>query len=156
MGIISRLYLSPQSPRQTPTVNDPARSAGGWIGRLGAPRGLPDWLTRNDLDYVVSEFEESGFRGGINYYRNFQRNWEITEDLSNTRILVPTIFIAGEQDSVIAGASKEQLASSMGRVVDDLRDVILMPSMGHWIQQEAPDEVNQIMSDFLTEINIVP
>ena len=44
----------------------------------------------------------------------------------------------------------------MGRVVDDLRDVVLIPKMGHWIQQEAPDEVNQIMHDFLTEINITP
>ena len=156
MGIISRLYLSPQSPRQAPTINDPARSAGGWIGRLGAPRGLPNWLTSTDLDYVVKEFEQSGFRGGVNYYRNFQRNWEITEGLANSKIVMPTIFITGEKDSVIAGASEEQLAGSMGRVVDDLRDVVLIPEMGHWIQQEAPDEVNQIMSDFLTEINIVP
>ena len=112
--------------------------------------------TSTDLNYVVKEFEQSGFRGGINYYRNFQRNWEITEGLSNTKIVVPTLFITGDKDSVIAGASEEQLAGSMGRVVDDLRDVVLIPEMGHWIQQEAPDEVNQIMLDFLTEMNIVP
>ena len=156
LGIISRLYLSPQSPRQAPTVTDPARSAGGFIGRLGAPTGLPGWLTQTDLDYVVSEFESSGFRGGVNYYRNFQRNWEITENLSNAKIEAATLFVAGEQDVVIAGATQEQLAGSMGRVVDDLRGVVLLPDIGHWVQQEAPDEVNQIMSDFLTEINIVP
>ena len=156
LGLISRLYLSPQSPRQAPEVTEPARSAGGFIGRLGAPTGLPDWLTQADLDYVVTVFESSGFRGGVNYYRNFQRNWEITEDLSNTKVEVPTLFVAGEQDVVIAGASKEQLTGSMGRAVDDLRDVVLLPGIGHWVQQEAPDEVNQIMSDFLTEINIVP
>ena len=157
MGIISRLYLSPQSPREPPTVTDPARSAGGFIGRLGAPAaGLPGWLTQGDLDYVVSEFESSGFRGGVNYYRNFQRNWEITEDLSNTKVEVPTLFVAGEQDVVIAGASQEQLTGSMSRVVDDLRSVVLLPDIGHWVQQEAPEEVNQIMSDFLKEIDIVP
>ena len=156
LGLISRLYLSPQSPRQAPTVTDPARSAGGFIGRLGAPTGLPDWLSQDDLNYVVSEFETSGFRGGVNYYRNFHRNWEITDDLSDTKVVVPALFVAGERDVVIAGATQEQLMGSMGRVVDDLRGVFLLPDIGHWVQQEAPDEVNQIMLDFLTEINIVP
>ena len=156
MGIISRLYLSPESARHAPEITDPARSAGGFIGRLGAPMGLPDWLTQYDLNYVVSEFEFSGFRGGVNYYRNFHRNWEITEDLSDSKIEVPTLFLAGEQDVVIAGATVEQLTRSMGRVVNDLKDVVLLPGIGHWVQQEAPEEVNQIMSDFLTEINIVP
>lgn len=156
MGIISRLYLSPDSARQAPTITDPARSAGGFIGRLGAPLGLPDWLTQEDLSYVVSEFEFSGFRGGVNYYRNFHRNWEITEDLSDSKVEVPTLFLAGEQDVVIAGANAEQLTGSMKRVVNDLKDVVLLPGIGHWVQQEAPEEVNQIMSDFLTEINIVP
>ena len=59
--------------------------------------GLPDWLTQEDLNYVVSEFEFSGFRGGVNYYRNFHRNWEITEDLSDSKVEVPTLFLAGEQ-----------------------------------------------------------
>ena len=118
--------------------------------------GLPDWLTQEDLNYIVSEFEFSGFRGGVNYYRNFHRNWEITEDLSDSKIEVPTLFLAGEQDVVIAGATVEQLTGSMRRVVNDLKDVVLLPGIGHWVQQEAPDEVNQIMSDFLTEINIVP
>ena len=156
MGIISRLYLSPESARQAPMITDPARSAGGFIGRLGAPIGLPDWLSQDDLNYVVGEFELSGFRGGVNYYRNFHRNWEITEDLADSKVEVPTLFLAGAQDVVIAGATSEQLKGSMGRVVNDLKDVVLLPGIGHWVQQEAPDEVNQIMSDFLTEINIVP
>ena len=92
----------------------------------------------------------------MNYYRNFHRNWEITADLQDARITVPTLFIAGEQDVVIAGANRGRLQGAMRRVVDDLREVFLLPGIGHWVQQEAPDEVNQAMSDFLTEINIVP
>jgi len=156
MGLISRLYLSPDSPREAPEIREPARSAGGFIGRLGAPIGLPAWLEQADLDYVVNQFEKSGFRGGVNYYRNFGRNWEITESLTNTKIEVPTLFIAGEQDVVIAGASKEQLTGAMGRVVADLHDVLLIPNIGHWVQQEAPDETNQAMSDFLNAHELTP
>ena len=148
-GLISKLYLSPDSPREAPTVTDPLRSAGGWIGRLGAPTGLPDWLEQADLDYVVGEFQRAGFRGGINYYRNFHRNWELTESYQDTKITVPTIFIAGEQDVVIAGAPREQLQGAMNRVVEDLRDVVLIPGKGHWVQQEAPDATNKAMLDFL-------
>ena len=85
-GLLSRLYLSPRSPRKAPEVTDPLRSAGGWIPRLGAPIQLPDWLNQNDLDYYVSQFESAGFRGGVNYYRNFHRNWEITAHLTGVKI----------------------------------------------------------------------
>ena len=156
MGLISRLYLSPDSAREAPEITDPSRSAGGFIGRLGAPQSLPDWLSQADLNYVVGQFERSGFRGGVNYYRNFGRNWDITEGLSNTRVNVPTLFIAGEKDVVIAGASKEQLLRAMSRVVDNLHDVLLVPRIGHWVQQEAPDETNEAMADFLNAYGLTP
>jgi len=153
--LLSRLYLSPRSPREPPAITDPRASAGGWIGRLGAPKSLPSWLSASDLNYFVSEFERSGFRGGVNYYRNFHRNWELTESLKNAHIDIPTLFIAGERDVVIGGASEARLQGAMSRVVNDLRGVILVPEVGHWVQQEAPDEVNQAMSDFLTGANTV-
>jgi pimeloyl-ACP methyl ester carboxylesterase len=156
MRLISRLYSSPDSPREAPEITDPSRSAGGFIGRLGAPISLPVWLGQEDLNYVVGQFEKSGFRGGVNYYRNFGRNWDITEELTNTRVTVPTLFIAGEKDVVIAGASKEQLSGAMSRVVDNLHDVLLIPEIGHWVQQEAPEETNQAMSEFLKAYDLVP
>lgn len=154
--LLSRLYLSPRSPRESPAITDPRASAGGWIGRLGAPKSLPSWLSAFDLNYFVGEFERAGFRGGVNYYRNFHRNWELTESLKNAHIGTPTLFIAGERDVVIGGASEARLQGAMSRVVNDLRGVILVPEVGHWVQQEAPDVVNQAMSDFLTDANIIP
>jgi pimeloyl-ACP methyl ester carboxylesterase len=151
-GLISRLYLSPDSPRETPLNRDPLRASGGWIDRLGAPVGLPDWLTQQDLDYVVAGFEESGFRGGVNYYRNFHRNWEITGSLQGAVVEVPTLFIAGEQDVVIAGASRGQLNGAMSRAATDLREVLLIPGIGHWVQQEAPEETNAAMLEFLESL----
>ena len=153
--LLSRLYLSPRSPRESPAITDPRASAGGWIGRLGAPKSLPSWLSAFDLNYFVGEFERAGFRGGVNYYRNFHRNWELTESLKNAHIGIPTLFIAGERDVVIGGASEARLQGAMSRVVNDLRGVILVPEVGHWVQQEAPDVVNQAMSDFLTDANII-
>ncbi len=151
-GLLSRLYLSPDSPRSAPEITDRLRSAGGWIPRLGAPTELPGWLSQDDLDYYVSQFEAAGFRGGINYYRNVHRNWEITPQLADARVEIPTLFVAGERDVVIAGASKEQLTVSMNRVVDDLRGVILLPEAGHWIQQELPDETNRAILEFLAAL----
>ncbi len=148
-GLLSRLYLSPDSPRHPPEVTDPLRSAGGWIPRLGAPMEAPDWLTDADLDYYVAQFEEAGFRGGVNYYRNFHRNWEITPQLAGVQVAVPTRFIAGERDVVIAGASADILTESMGRVVPDLRGVVLLPAAGHWVQQELPEDTNAAILEFL-------
>lgn len=148
-GLLSRLYLSPDSPREAPVITDRLRSAGGWIGRMGAPTGLPDWLTRQDLDYFVAQFRAAGFRGGVNYYRNFHRNWELTPHLATARVTVPTLFIAGEQDVVIGRATQPQLQGAMSRVVDDLRGVILIPNAGHWIQQEKPAETNAAILEFL-------
>lgn len=148
-GLLSRLYASTDTPRDPPTVTDPKRTAGGWIPRLGKPKELPSWLTEKDLDYFVSQFQQAGFRGGVNYYRNFDRNWQITPQLTGARIKVPVAFIAGVDDVVIRGAKEDALRTQMTRVADDLRAVKLVPGAGHWIQQEKPDEVNAFVLDFL-------
>jgi pimeloyl-ACP methyl ester carboxylesterase len=152
-AILSRLYLSPDSPREPPAITDPKRSAGGWIGRMGAPKGLPSWLTQADLDYYVNEFTQSGFRGGINFYRNFHRNWETTPELADRKISQPTTFIAGDRDGVIRGATAEQLTTTMSRVATDFRGVTLVPGIGHWVQQERPEETNAALLAFLTGLS---
>ena len=151
-GLLSRLYTSPGQPKDSPEVTDPKRSAGGWIPRLGAPKTQPDWLREADLDYYVAEFQTKGFRGGVNYYRNIGRNWELMADRSDLTITVPTLFIAGEKDGVIGGATKDALESAMKPVVTDLRGVRLIPGMGHWIQQEDPDATNAALLEFLSAV----
>ncbi|MCH8136763.1 MAG: hypothetical protein IIB77_12345, partial [Proteobacteria bacterium] len=66
-ALIARLYTSrsPGTPTEPPEITDPRASAGGWIKRLGEPIRLPHWLSKEDLDYYVSEFENVGFRGVI-------------------------------------------------------------------------------------------
>ncbi len=155
-AILSRLYLSPDSPREKPEVTDPKRAAGGWIPRLGAPKGLPDWLTQEDLEYVVGEFKEAGFRGGIYYYRNFHRNWETTPQLAGAKITVPVLFIAGDKDVVIRGATADGLSAGMKKAVPGLQGVRLIPNTGHWVQQERPAEVNALLVEFLRGLDRAP
>ena len=152
-GLLSRLYLSPDSPREPKLITDPRASAGGWIGRLGAAKALPAWLEQEDLDYVVEEFSHAGFRGGVNYYRNFQRNWELTEAIGRNTIKMPTLFIAGSEDSVIAHANEERLSGAMSKIAEDFRGVKLFPGIGHWVQQEAPELTNAALLDFLAQLD---
>ena len=151
-AILSRLYLSPGSPREAPTVSDPKRAAGGWVPRLGAAKRLPGWLTNDDLDYYVDEFKQAGFRGGINYYRNFQRNWDTTPQLAGAQVQQPVLFIAGSRDVVIRGATAEQLTSMMKPAVPNLRGVKMIPNIGHWVQQESPAETNAAIVEFLSDL----
>ena len=72
-----------------------------------------------------------------------------TEDL---KVHVPVLFIAGSRDGVIAGATADELVESMTPEVQDLREVVLIPGISHWVQQEASDETNAAMLDFLTEL----
>lgn len=148
-GLLRGLFASPDQPRAEPTVTDPKRSAGGWIPRLGVPHELPSWLTEDEFAEMVDAFERAGFRGGVNYYRNFDRNWEHAEPFADTKLPMPVSFIAGAQDMVVGGQSAADLESVMRQTCADLRGVHLIPGTGHWVQQEAPDQVNRLLLDFL-------
>jgi pimeloyl-ACP methyl ester carboxylesterase len=126
-----------------------ARDGRGLVERLPDPDRLPDWLPRADLDHYVSVFTRTGFTGGLNWYRNFDRNWELTPELAGARVEVPALFIAGEADPVLAMVPP----ASMDGTVTDLRDVVLIPGAGHWVQQERPAEVNAALLAFLAGLD---
>lgn len=153
--LISRLYTSrsPGTPTYPSEVTDPRASAGGWLPRLGEPVRLPDWMSEEDLDYYTAEFEKAGFTGGINYYRNSVRNWELTSALAGAKITQPALFLAGDLDIVNRGATRDELAARMQPHFADLRDVILLPGIGHRVQQQAPEETNRIVLEFLASLD---
>jgi len=62
---------------------------------------LPAWLTDADIDYYVSEFEQSGFRGPLNCYRNYDRDFAFLWDFEGSRIELPALYIGGERDMVL-------------------------------------------------------
>ena len=74
----------------------------GFIERLPEPDGLPDWITADEIDHYVAEFTRTGFTGGLNWYRNLDRNWEIMADPPSATIDVPAMFIGGTADPVLS------------------------------------------------------
>lgn len=147
-GLLRMLYASPDSPRAAPAITDSDRKAGGFIGRWGRPLELPDWLSEEDLAFYVGEFKRSGFRGGVNWYRNFERNWELMEDVDQV-IEVPALMIAGSRDLVVAHMDEDTLRQRMNPVVPRLKSLVWLDGAGHWIQQERPAECNQALLEFL-------
>lgn len=109
---------------------------------------LPPWLSQEELDVFAATFERTGFTGGINWYRNMHRNWELTEHLSKVKIEMPALFVAGDRDPVLTMVDP----SAMDGWVTDLRGKVLVPDAGHWVQQEAPEQVNRALLDFLSTL----
>jgi pimeloyl-ACP methyl ester carboxylesterase len=157
-ALLRRLYTSPvQAFVAPPAITDPLMRAGGWTGRLPEPAALPPWLAQADLDYYVEQFRRSGFRGPVNFYRNFDRNWELTPQLAGAAVSQPAMFLAGALDPVVVrggimGAG-DDLEERVRDAVPDLRRFVMLPGAGHWVQQERPDEVNAELIGFLRELD---
>jgi pimeloyl-ACP methyl ester carboxylesterase len=111
------------------------------------PEKLPTWLTESELELFTKEFERTGFRGGLNWYRNIDKNWELTSFLSGAQIQQPTLFVAGEADAVMT--QRMYAFQTLEHNVPNLKQKTLLSGAGHWIQQERPDEVNQILVNYL-------
>jgi pimeloyl-ACP methyl ester carboxylesterase len=118
-----------------------------WAEEDDDPR-RPEWMTEEDLRVYVEAFERTGFTGGLNYYRNLDRNWELTAGLADRRVEQPALFVTGSRDPV----ARFMPAEVMDGLVDDLRGKVVIEGAGHWVQQERPDEVNEALLRFLGEL----
>jgi pimeloyl-ACP methyl ester carboxylesterase len=121
--------------------------ARGFVERLPEPDALPDWLSQDELDHYTAEFARTGFTGGINWYRNFDRNWELTPQLAGATVEAPSLFIGGTLDPVLSMTPPDRQAEHLS----DFRGSVLVPDAGHWVQQEKPAEVNAALLAFLEE-----
>jgi pimeloyl-ACP methyl ester carboxylesterase len=146
---LSLLYRTPRKEVAASATMVPR--GGGWLAHMPEPAGLPKWLTAADLDFYVGEYERTGFAGGLNWYRNIDRNWELLAPWHHARIEVPALFIAGERDLVLAFPGSKEMVANMKRFVPQLRGSIILPECGHWTQQEKPAEVSAAMIDFVRE-----
>jgi pimeloyl-ACP methyl ester carboxylesterase len=111
------------------------------------PAKLPQWLTEADVEFFVGEFARSGFRGGLNWYRNVDRNWELTAFLNGAKLRQPSLFAAGEHDLVLRMVP--DALSLVASTMPACRSSTVIPGAGHWIQQERPREINQLLLGFL-------
>ena len=125
-----------------------ARDERGMVERLPEPDGLPDWLTQAELDHYGEVFARTGFTGGLNWYRNFDRNWSINEAWGTRKIEMPAGFIAGKDDPVLVMTPPAIMEGS----VPDLRVLEIVDGAGHWVQQEKPAEVNAALLEFASSL----
>jgi len=125
---------------------------GGFLSRLVNPAPLPPWLSEKDVDFYVSEFTRTGFRGPLNWYRNIDRNWELLTPMAGAKVTVPALYIAGDRDLVLRFRGMDQVIANLSKFVPQLRGSMILPACGHWTQQEQAREVNKAMIDFVRSL----
>ena len=127
---------------------------GGLAARLGehAAHPLPAWLTEADLDHYAEAFARAGFRGGLNWYRNLDRNWGLMRAFQGVQVQVPALFVTGDRDLDYAFPASRELIEGMRRWVPLARDPVVLPGCGHWTQQERAAEVNAALLEFLRSL----
>jgi pimeloyl-ACP methyl ester carboxylesterase len=117
----------------------------GFIDRLPEPGAPPDWLSANEFDHYVTQFTHTGFTGALNWYRNFDRNWEILAAPPAATIAVPTMCIFGANDPTQAFTPRDRAA----QVVTGPYHEVTLDGAGHWLQEERSDEVSVELVKFL-------
>ncbi|TDG09932.1 alpha/beta hydrolase [Paraburkholderia guartelaensis] len=141
-------------PRDQKTPNPfglVARQA-GLLGALPEPASPPTWLDKADFDAFVRAYKASGFRGGLNYYRNLDRNWELQAAFNGLPVQTPALYLVGEYDTGLAIPGMREIIGDMRKLVPNLRDSQIIKRAGHWLQQEAPDLVNTAVIEFLRNL----
>ncbi len=121
----------------------------GFVERLPEPDGLPDWISADELDHYITEFSRTGFTGALNWYRNLDRNWELAADTPQT-IDAPALFVVGTADPVLGYLSRNRI----DEVLTGEHRQVTIEGAGHWLQQERPQEINRLLLDFLSGLEL--
>jgi pimeloyl-ACP methyl ester carboxylesterase len=148
---MTRMLAGVRVPSEAPIdlADHAANDGRGFVARLPEIEELPAWLSQEEVDHYVEVFTRTGFTGGINWYRNMDRNWETTPQLDGAHISMPSAFITGRLDPV----NLMTPAGVMDGHVLDHRGDTFVEGAGHWVQQEAPDEVNAALLSFLRALD---
>jgi pimeloyl-ACP methyl ester carboxylesterase len=145
---------SGDNPANDPPGQPLVPPGSGFLDLLSEPKELPGWLDEADLDVFAASFTESGFTGGLNWYRNIDRNWELTAPWDGAQLQVPALYMAGDRDLVVAFPGMDRQLPALPQLFPTLtREPVILPGCGHWTQQERPDEVNAALLDFLRSLD---
>ncbi len=137
--------INPEEVRRNPPGVFGA-AGGGILDRLpDRPHGK--FLSEEDFEVFVKAFEKTGFRGGLNWYRNIDRNWEESANWPR-RVEPAALMITAEHDVVL----RPEMAQGMENWVPNLKKTVLVKGSGHWTQQEKPDAVNAAIIEFLADL----
>jgi pimeloyl-ACP methyl ester carboxylesterase len=148
-GALRRIYYTAGGELDEKGKGFARLTTGTLLGNTVDPQELPPWLTEADLDYYAGEFARTGFRGGLNWYRNLRRNWELGGPWRGQPIRQPSLFIAGSKDGVLRFPAAQSQLDSFPKTLPGLCGSHILDGAGHWVQQERPAEVNRLLIDFL-------
>jgi pimeloyl-ACP methyl ester carboxylesterase len=121
----------------------------GFLHNTEDPAELPAWLDAEDLAETVADFERTGFRGGLNWYRAIRLTWELTAAWRGAVIRQPSMFIGGSRDDVLKFPSSQTSLANFGKTLPGLRGSPVLDGAGHWLQRERAAEVNRLLLEFL-------
>jgi pimeloyl-ACP methyl ester carboxylesterase len=127
-------------------VIEPGR---GLLGHTLEPTTLPGWWNEADTAHGIAEFTRTGFRGGLNWYRNLRRSWELLAPWRGQAIRQPSMFVAGASDDVLKFPGAKPQIENFGKTLPGLRGCHILEGAGHWIQRERAQAVNSLLIDFL-------
>jgi pimeloyl-ACP methyl ester carboxylesterase len=133
-----------------PQLADPMVGPEGWVTAMPLPERLPGWLSEADIDHFTAEFERTGFRGGLNWYRNLDRNWEQTAPWQGAIVSPPALYAVGDRDLVYHLPGSKEFLAALPKFVPNLTRTVVLDGCGHWIQQERPAAVNEAMLEFVS------
>lgn len=151
-GFITRVMWALSGQYRYLDIWKPGSQGKGYLDVLPEAPALPwPWLTEADIDHYVDEYTRTGFTGGLNWYRSADVEWRQMADWATNTIDVPTWLIAGANDTVIEMYGPEA-ADVMGQLVPDLREFILIPDVGHFVQMEAADRLNRELVRILGDV----
>ncbi|MCY7371895.1 MAG: alpha/beta hydrolase [Polaromonas sp.] len=121
----------------------------GFLGDLVEPTVLPAWLSADNIAEYASVFTRTGFRGGLNWYRNLARSWDLLAPWRGAVIRQPSLFIAGSRDDVLTFPHSLRNIERFTQTLPALRGSHILDGAGHWIQRERAAAVNALLLEFL-------
>jgi pimeloyl-ACP methyl ester carboxylesterase len=124
-----------------------------FLGETQVPDHLPAWVSDADIDTYVREFERTGFSGGLNWYRNIDRNWELAAPWQGARIEVPALYMVGDRDVVYNFRGAQAQIANLSEHVPRLKHTFILDGCGHWTQQERAADVNRALLEFLNDLD---
>ncbi|KAI8522651.1 hypothetical protein RHMOL_Rhmol13G0012900 [Rhododendron molle] len=123
----------------------------GFGGSPHNPITLPSWLSEEDVNYYATKFNQTGFTGGLNYYRAMDLTWEVTAPWTGLQIKVPVKFIVGDEDLTYTtpGVKKYIHDGAFKRNVPFLQELVVMEGVAHFLNQEKPEEISAHIYEFI-------
>ena len=150
---LKRVYfgLSGDAPLNS-LLGDAARGTGVLEVLPDPPGGPLSFMSDADLDLYASTFERTGMTGGFNRYRALAFEVDSSADILGATVDRPSYFIGGERDVVRGMIPGVDSFADPGAGCTDFRGSTIVPGAGHWVQQEAPDDVNAAIEHFLATL----